>query len=445
MNGKKKIIVIGGGIAGITAAVELALKGHEILFLEASNHLGGRSHSIIDKATGEVIDNGQHLLMGVYRQFLKVTKVLGTHEQLSKHRPVKIFFAEKNKKIITYNASFLPGRAGMTWGMMTLKGISLYSKISAMIFLLKLYFNKIPKNDMSAYEFLITFNQNKNIIERFWEPLITAVMNCPSKKVASSTFIEVMKQAFFADSKSSKLILSETGMTNLLAPFPKWLEQRGGKVLFNKTIHNFIIEGNNLKGVICKQGIEFLADAVISAIPPRALIKIINESKITDEYFKYLYDLQYSGILTIYLWFDKPFLKQDFVSILNASVQWVFNRRNLCYATEDVKEKYPGHLGLTISGANEINVLSQEEILKICMKDIRDIFPESANSKLLHWRIIKERFATIIDSPEIEDKRLDAVTPYKNFYLAGDWTATGLPATIEGAARSGAKAAELIV
>ena len=172
-------------------------------------------------------------------------------------------------------------------------------------------------------------------------------------------------------------------------------------------------------------------------------MKILPEKYHDYLFFKTLKDYKSSSIISMYLWLDKNISENNFTGMIGTKTQWVFNRRNICEADKSIIEKYPGHLTLTISGANDIIDSEQETLVMECFKEVKTAFKSDAN--LLAWKVIKEKRATFIASPGMEETRLSQQTPIDKLFLAGDWTATGLPATLEGAAFSGVLAAESVI
>lgn len=458
-------IVVGGGFAGVSAAVRLVQAGVRVTLVETRSAAGGRVYSLEDRETGEVIDNGQHLLMGCYHHALHVLETLNTRSMLASAPAMKVHFADctgknlekKSEKkqaasVFTMDAGRLPGKAGMALAMLMLKGLSVPERLQMLAFAGKLQLSGLyafvqPANK-TAFELLREHHQSERSIERLWEPIILATLNAHPKQAPASLLVEVLRRAFFADAESSRLLLARAGLAEVLAPFPAWLEQHGSRMitgtvaeLLLKNRHNSL---SGTDGVRLNSGEELFADAVISAVPPKALLKMLPETMRGETPFSRLSELPFSPILSLYLWFDCNFLDEDFIAMLGTETQWVFNRRRICNSPDEIVKRFPGHISLTISAAQAIDEPAIT-VMERCCGEIYRAFPRAQGAQLLRWRMMKEKFATPLFTPENEMLRPRPETAIHNFVLAGDWTDTKLPATIEGAAQSGTDAANAVL
>ncbi len=438
---KKNIIVIGAGIAGIAAAVKCAENGARVNVVESRAIPGGRSYSLADKTTGEIIDNGQHVLVGAYKNFLEIVDKLGNDEYLYKQKPLKVKFIEAGGQSYLLDTSKFPGKAGTLYGLMNFKGFSFHSKMNLLRFFININSKKVKPEGLNAADFLHRNRQGKDVIERFWEPLIIATLNSRPENAAATLLVEVLKRAFFAEPKDSRIFFPNKGLSALVDGFKEWMEERGGNVIYEDPVKDMIFENRRFAGVKLKSGRKIYGDACISAIPFEALSKMLPKDIFNKNFSKFT-EIEHSTIISVYLWFDRDFLEDEFCALIGTNVQWVFNKRKLQNSSADIVEKYPGHLALTISAADKLNDLNSQEILDLCLDDLRKTIPAIENAKLLHHRVIRNRRATILASPEVNALRPPVDTSVDNLYIAGDWTDTGLPATIEGAAQSGSEAAE---
>ncbi len=452
MQHKPHCLIVGGGFAGATAAVTLVQAGWRVTLLEAKSEAGGRVYSLTDRETGEVIDNGQHLLMGCYHHTLHVLQTLGTEGLLRPQKSMRVDFADCkpntniNAEFFTLDTSLLPGKAGMALGIARLRGLTLQDRFNALLLSLKIQLHIARPQGKTAQEFLVEYKQSDNSIHRFWEPIILATLNAHPSAAAASLLVEVFRRAFFADTASSRLLLPRTGLAELLAPLPKWLE-RYGCVFRQATVSEILFESNRVIGAKTSSGEVFHADCMISTVPPRILARLLPESIShpigSTWHFAQLTQYEFSPIVSVYLWFDRPCFEQEFIAMLGTKVQWIFNRRRMCDAPDDVVKRFPGHISLTISASDDIITASADTIITLCMDELRQAFPSVREAVLLRSRVIKEKMATPHITPELELKRLTAQTPIANFFVAGDWTDTKLPATIEGASQSGFTAAQM--
>ncbi len=434
-------IVIGGGFAGTTAAVRLTESGFRVTLIEARERLGGRVQSLTDATTGETIDNGQHLLMGCYESALRLLDTFGTTHLLRRQKALRVWFAEQNELPFALDASRLPGKLGVALGMLMLKGLSWQEKIALLRFAVRLQLNLVRPDNKTAAQLLQEEGQSERVVTRLWEPIILATLNAPVGTTSGTLFVAVMRLAFLGGRKASQMLIGETGLDEVLAPAASWLEQHGSEVV-SGVVREILVENNIARGVRLKNGEELRADLVVSAVPANALLKLLPEPYRTMPFFAQFTEAVYSPIVSVYLWFDRSFMEQDFIALLGTTTQWVFNRRKLCRTPKDVVERFPCHLSLTVSAAGDLASASAQTIVERCVEELHAVFPESRSATLLHSRVIRERHATPLFTPANEHLRPNPETPLRGLFLAGDWTNTGLPATIEGAARSGEHAAE---
>lgn len=440
MDKKVDCIVIGGGFAGIAAATALAQHGKDVVLLEPRHYVGGRARSFLHRETGETIDNGQHLLMGCYTHTLSLLAALNTQHLLSAQPRMHVDFVEADGTRHPFNTARLPGKAGTALGLLLLSGLSAAEKLRAVALALRIEHHLVRPGEQTAQEFLHYHHQSPRIVQRFWEPIILATLNASIHEASAFLLVEVLRRAFFADARSSQLLFPASGLSELLAPFPAWFAQRKGNIIATaaEALH---CEANRITSVATPMGTLHTKSA-ISCVPPRALARLLPETlRLPQLSPTALHAMPHSPIVSVYLWFDRAFLREKFVAMLGTTIQWIFNRRLLCTAPPDVCNRYPGHIALTISAANAIVDTPASEIVQHCINELHRAFPASRTATLLHAQVIKEKMATPTMLPTVQAQRPPSTTPLDNFFLAGDWTATNLPATIEGACQSGAVAA----
>ncbi|MBI3259860.1 MAG: FAD-dependent oxidoreductase [Ignavibacteriae bacterium] len=440
-NDEYDCIIIGAGTAGIAAAVELSKAGKRVLILESKNYTGGRARSFEDTVTGEIIDNGQHVLMGCYSSLLSIFKELATDNLLIRQNTLTVNFIDSDGKKDILKTSTLPGKAGVILGILNLKQISLKSKFCALELALRIQIGNVKTENLTTQDFLKKYRQSKEIIERFWEPIILATLNSSSNQASASLFVEVLKRAFFAGKDASQILIPSVGLSELFTPFPEWILRHGGKIHLGTSVEALEIRNGQIAGVLSSKGEKFEAKTIISALPPKQLLRILPKELQSHPKFTPLHVYQFSPIVSIYLWFDLAWCDIDFAAMLGTTIQWIFNRRKIAPSSNTSVEKFPGHISLTVSAGNILVDTHPEEVVKLCLEELKRAFPKASDAKLISWKVIKEKSATFLATPAMELLRLQAQTFIPNLFLAGDWTSTSLPATLEGAAQSGIVAA----
>lgn len=441
----KSVLIIGAGAAGISAAINLVKGGYRVTVVDSRNEPGGRARSSKNFETGYIIDNGQHLLIGAYEHFIGLLKTLGTERFLDYQHSLRVPYLFSDSRVDILDTSVLRGKAGMLAGILRLKMFSFKEKLAAIKFLisLKLFGNNTDR--ITAFELLKKHNQSANLIEYLWKPIILATLNAQPERASAKIFMETIKRAFLTSSDNSRLIFPSCGLSELFEPFPDWLNEAGSKYIGGCLIEKLIVDNGICKGAISKSGELFEADYIISAIPPYGLSKILPENVKELAFFADLTKIEYSPIVSVYLWLDKKITDEKVISLLGTQTQWLFNRNAISNDFSVVSDKYDSHITLTISAADEFAALTADEIVTICLNELKQIFPEYRDLKTLHSKVIKEKRATMLITPESEKFRLTQKTSVPNLFLAGDWTDTGLPATLESAALSGFLAAKCII
>lgn len=441
----KRCIIVGAGVAGIAAALECIAQGIQPILIEAKPYIGGRARSFVEKSTNETIDNGQHLMMGCYTYFLQMLERLGTTHLLKPQPAMKVMFYNADGTKDVLDASRMKGKNGVALGIWNLKHVSTASKLRALLLAAKIQFNLAKYNGMSAAEFLQYHKQPQEIITRLWEPVILATLNSTPENASASLLVEVLKRAMFGTGDASSLLLPQAGLSELFEPLENIMQQHGGSIMLSTEIKEVLMFDGNAIGVVTEDDREVRGDDVILTIPPRALQRLNIQQIVDGKAQSTLQEYVFSPIISVYLWFDKNFMDDDFAAMLETTTQWVFNKRKMTQTTKECLQQYPGHVSLTVSAANPIVHESAEHIAHHCTEELRKVFPAAHDATLLQYKVIKEKQATFLATPQLEPHRLQVRTTVPNVYLAGDWTNTGLPATLEGAAQSGVKAVTEII
>ncbi len=427
----KRVAIVGCGVSGISVAYELnRLNIHHTIF-EARNNIGGRIYSFKDSTTQMEIDNGQHLLSGAYTSFLEILRWLGTQQYLFFQKSLEVNFITQNGKIYCLNVGSLPYPFGTMLGILNFKILPTKSRLSLLNFFKKLKSKNIQINpNQNLFEFLVQNNQDATTISTFWEPLGLAVMNNSLDNVPATLFINTLTNAFFSKPENSRLVFPKVGLSRLLEPFEH--KNSFGKIYYNSYLEK--IEKINNEFILHIKGKgKFAFDVVFLCLSPNILSKVIPEDWKANSFFAFLPKVSFNSILSIYLWFNKPFFDGYFATFSNSQIHWIFNKNKI---TKEPNSKYYLY-ALTTSYANKFVHMNDEELLNQTLDVLGFYLPKSKTAKLFHFRIFRDKHATTNINTEFDELRPIQKTPIENLYLAGDWTNTTLPATIESAAISG--------
>jgi len=433
----KKVIIIGGGFAGLSAAAELSSAGFHVTLIEQRRFLGGRAYSFIDKNTGLELDNGQHILMGCYENTFRFLEKIGVINKLYFQKDLCVNFLDTNGTVYRLNCLPLPAPFHILSGILRFKAISLAERIRMLNMAKGVLFGNTSNSshDLTITEWLKMLGQGKKARETLWDIITIATMNEHPDNSSAAIFRNVMKKAFFSHRRNSRIVLPVVPLSRLFADNAEtYIRQNGGSIEKGIAVSALLTGNNSVSGVKLKDGRVFRGDYYISAVPYYSVQRLFAGTGFSGT------ALQPSPIISIHLLFNKPLTEQTFAALLNSPIQWVFNKEKIFR-----NASYRGLLSLVISGAHRYIDVPSEKLVELALRELKKVFPDSSSVKLLCCKVIKERHATFSPQPGVDKFRPSQMTEIKNLFLAGDWTDTGLPATIEGAVLSGHKCAKAIV
>lgn len=440
----KRVIIIGGGFAGLAAGVALAEAGYEVELLERRAFLGGRAYSFLDSATNDVVDNGQHLLMGCYHETFKFLRKLGTESRVSFQPRPRVDFLDTEHGLTTFECPSLPAPLHLLTGLFKLRGLSLADKLRTVrvggAMRLKNGALQDRLGNLSVDQWLTACGQSDRIKERFWHPLAIATLNEDPKVAPAALLVRVLQEAFGGSKRDSAMVMANVGLSELYTEQAKAaIEARGGRVQLRTGVKQILIDSSHCRGVQLVNGDVRSADIYISAVPHFALPQLLPRELLGQPGFAGWQQLGSSPIVSIHLWFDRPVMELGFAGLLGSRIQWVFNKEAIFARARRDRQM----LSLVISAAHDYTRMSKERLVELALADARRLIPGARDAGLLRSIVVKEQHATFSASLASEGVRPQTRTSVKNFLLAGDWTDTGLPATIEGAVLSGHRAAAL--
>ena len=435
----RRAVIIGGGFAGLTAGVRLSERGWEALVLERRNHLGGRAYSFIDSKTGDIVDNGQHLFMGCYHHTIDFLKTIGTLDRLKFQERPHVDFLDRDG-FASFDCPPLPAPLHVLAGLLRMKGLGVGDKLRALNLRRAITTNgRFSPDSLTVDQWLGELGQSERIKTRFWNPMVIATLN-QSPDIASARMLQVvLKEAFGGGVKNSSIGISRVGLSDLYTGGASdFIKSKGGDVQTGALVQRLIIEGGLVKAVELKDGERIEADCFISAVPPSALVAILPR-ELKEKEFATLAELDSSPIVSINLWFDRPIIDREFVGLLGTRCQWIFNKDAII-----TSEQRSNHIAVIISAARDYVEWTRNELVEMAVSELHELLPESRSATVLHSAIVKEREATLSHTVESDRLRPSPRTSIPNLILAGDWTNTGLPATIESAVMSGDVAARIV-
>lgn len=429
----KSVIIVGGGCAGLAAGCSLAEKGYQVSLFESRPFLGGRLHSFTDPKTGDSVDNGQHLFAGFYYETFKLLSLIGSSDHIAMQKNLEIDFLNKSGAYSDFRCPKLPSPLNLLAGLATYKE---FPKVDLLKFALKSRrLRKTFPEDFSAANFLEEMGMSNQALHTFFRPLVLATLNADLEEVSGVLFQNMMNLIMSVPREHAVLAYATVGFEELLArPAADFIFARGGVVYAATHIAGVNFTDNKIGGVVDERGKVHKADAYIFALMPDQLVKIFPE-----DHDPCGTRWSYAPIVSVNIWYEQAVMDKMMVGLLDGNFHWIFDKKSII--KEPNKHRY---VTLLASSAYDMISMPKKEIIKRALADMEKYFPTSRGVEIKRTQVIKERRATVLITPLKAKRRPTARTQWKNAFLAGDWTDTGLPATVESAVKSGFMAADAI-
>lgn len=438
-----RVGIIGAGLAGLAAGLELADRGHKVELLERRPWAGGSTYSFAHDETGAEVDNGQHVFMActtAYVAFLERIGTLGlTHRQERLHVPV---FDEDGRRS-DLQAANLPLGLHLAPALLRYRHLTWRQKAQIVRAFLALRLmrpvERARLDDMTFEEWLRSHGQSPDTIREFWDFLVIPTLNCRAGQSSARQALFVLEEGFQRDPGAAALGVSGVGLSTLhVDPAVQAIEERGGTLTTRAPIDRIEVEDGRVASLVLRGGEERSFDAYVGALAPWRLLGLLPDEVRGEGAFASLAGFEPASILNVHLWFDRPVADFAFAAFIRSEVQWVFNRSRA--GGED--ETRGQHLVVSISAPGELFELNREALRDRLLPQLHRALPASRDAKLAHYAVVKEPEATFVPAPGL--RRPGPHTPLANLYLAGAYTDTGWPATMESAVRSGLAAAAAV-
>jgi len=435
-------IVIGGGFAGLSAAVRMTRDGARVLVLEARSRLGGRATAFADRETGEVVDNGQHVLLGCYTATFDFLREIDAIDHVRVQPQLAVTMVDRAGRRSRLVCPSLPAPLHLLAGVFEWDGLGWWDKLAVLRMTTPLGIARrqarggrviaaSPGETVDAW--LVRNGQTERTREMLWHPLALAALNQRPDMTAAPPFARVLAEMFGTDPAAASIALPTMPLQLMYAePARAYIEARGGRVSTGATARVVVDEGA-VKWVGAA-GERWTAPVVIAAVPwfglsdlfegePPELAGILSRARAMVS----------SPIVTVNLWFDRSILDEPFIGLPGRPMQWVFDK--------GLFGDGASHLSLVSSGASPLVDQTNQDLIALAHSELLEALPGIRPARLFRATVVREPRATFSLAPG-QPARPATTTPVKGLLLAGDWMDTGLPATIESAVRSGHRAAE---
>jgi len=446
------VVVIGGGLAGIAASVQLAGAGVSVTIVETRKQLGGRATSFIDPDSGELLDNCQHVLLGCCTNLIDLYERLGVADRIQWHP--QLYFcaagehASNEQAIDVLEADDLPAPLHLTRALMAFKTLGLAEKLAitrGMLAIIRFGKCRSKLHGQSFFDWLTGLRQPAGAIRKFWAPIITSACNELPQRVAADYAIQVFQEGFLAREDAYVMGVPAVPLVKLYETAGQAIQEAGGRVMLSCRADALVYEAEHVTGLRVAHEGTIIADAFISTVPCDRLRRLCPPAMLqVDGRLRRLDQIEFSPIIGVHLWYattsDRPVMTLPHLVILDSPLHWIFNK-----ATNHDDLNAGQHLHGVISAAHDLVNVPSDAIMAMVDQEVRKAVPAARDRELLRARVVKERRATFSAVPGVEDLRPPAIGAIPNLYLAGDWTRSGWPATMEGAVRSGYLAANAVL
>jgi len=440
----RDIAVVGGGLAGLSAACALAGAGYRVHVIERRPYVGGRASSYQHPGTGEIVDNCQHILLGCCTNLIGFYRQLGVEDRIRWFD--RITFLEPGGRQTVLEAGGLPAPLHYTFSFLAASALSFTDKVAIargmMAFLLS-----VPEDSTENFaHWLARHGQTRRAVDRFWRPVLVSALNEDLERLSVHYAGLVFRTAFMQSAQGGRKGVPTIPLSELYGHAVQYIEELGSTVRLRTSVTG--LEHNETDGRwrVQFEGGSIDTDAVVLALPFEGMQALLPALPGADGYGArlavQLEHFEHSPITGIHLWFDRAITNLEHAVLLETTIQWLYNKSLL--QPETRANDAESYLELVVSASKSLVGKSRQEIIDLALRELAEFFPAVREAKLLKAAVIKEVRATFSVTPGLDAYRPGAATGWARIFLAGDWTATGWPGTMEGAVRSGYLAAEAL-
>jgi squalene-associated FAD-dependent desaturase len=441
------IAIAGGGLAGLAAACALSDSNFRVTLFERRPYLGGRASSYEHPGTGEVVDNCQHVLFRVCTNLVEFYRRIAVEDKIRWYDAMT--FIEPGGRASVMHASPLPAPLHTAPSFLRFPFLDANDKLAISRAIAALTLTGQPDTGRSFLDWCHRHGQTTNAIERFWKPILVSALSEDLDLIAISYAAQVVRESMKSP-EARHMGVPTIPLTELYNRAGDYICARHGEIRLRTSLESFFPEAPQVC-IRTSEG-EGNYDYLILALPFENLDRVLPQTPEASPLRENLSHFEHSPITGIHLWFDRQITDLDHAVLLNRTVQWLFHKSRLLQrdrnnnALENRTSASEGsYVELVVSSSKSLIEKSRAEIVDLALKEVREFFPAARSANLVKSTVIKEVHATYSPRPGIDAYRPPQSTAWPRVFLAGDFTATGWPATMEGAVRSGYLAAEALM
>jgi squalene-associated FAD-dependent desaturase len=422
------VMVIGGGLAGLATAAALGNAGFRVDLFEARPFLGGRATSYAlnsSEDSSETIDNCQHVLLRCCVNLLDFYRRLGVVDRIKFYR--EFFFIEPGGRTSILSAGRFPAPFHFTESFWRLQYLSFGDKVAIGRALLAIRRERNRRTDLdriSMLDWLREKRQSQRAIDRFWNQVLVSAINEDLDRMAALHGFQVFWLGFLARANSYQMGVPSVPLGDLYSS-DAWKRISNVRLNLRSPLEQLVLENGRIRGGRVNGELQ-TADYYVSSLPFERMSSLVPELELD------LGEFTHSPITGVHLWFDRPITQLPHATLLDRTIQWMFNKSGGRY------------IQVVISASRSLSEMPKNEVIALVTRELAEFFPAVREAKLEKAHVVKEIRATFSAKPGLEPLRPPSATTIPNLFLAGDWTRSGWPATMEGAVRSGYLAAEAV-
>jgi squalene-associated FAD-dependent desaturase len=469
------VAIAGGGLAGLAAACALSDSGFQVTLFERRPYLGGRASSYEHPGTCEVVDNCQHVLFRICTNLVEFYQRIGVKDKIRWYD--EMTFIEPGGRASVMRASPLPAPLHTAPSFLRFPFLDAKDKLVISRAIAALTLTKQPDTGKSFQDWCRQHNQTENAIQRFWKPILVSALSEDLDLISISYAAQVVRESMKSP-EARHMGVPSIPLTDLYNRAGDYIRARGGEIKFRTSLEAFSPDASHVR--VRTSEAEEVFDYLVVALPYENLDRVLPQTPESAPLREKLTHFKSAPITGIHLWFDRQISDLDHAALLDRTIQWMFHKSRLLEKDGRSAQYREGHdfssepalskrsapksavkptppedrasapevtgsyIELVVSASKNLIEKSRAEIVDLALKEVREFFPEARAANLVKSTVIKEVHATYSPRPGIDAYRPTQATAWPRVFLAGDWTATGWPATMEGAVRSGYLAAEAL-
>jgi len=432
------VVVVGGGVAGLAAAHALSLRGAKVTLLDRKPYFGGRAYSYEHPALHTVID-AQHVLLGCCTNLMHLLEKSGSGESIRWYD--ELVFLEPGGRVSRIAPTWMPAPMHTAIDFLQMPMLGVMDKIGIARGLMEWMTPRPQDDNESMAQWLERTGQTEKAVRRFWELTTSVTLNDTLVNCSLRYGAKVFRELLMKSVAGGRLGIPTVPLSELFDGVAASVAAHGGEVVLRANADS--LEQMDGRWRVRSNDREWYADAVVLAgsfDQVQQMAATLPQSNDRDELHEVLRRFTHSSIITTHLWFDREFTSLHHAALLDTQYEWIFHKSRIRGANPE----NGSYVELVIGAANEYLKMERAELIQRALRELKLFFPEMDKCKLVKSAVLKEARATFSTTPGLDMYRPCAQTTWAGLYLAGDWTRTEWPSTMESAARSGYLAAEAV-